>query len=69
MEFLRSHTAFFFKRGQQWPTVALELQKKRAEMALKINKTLQELRMLSSVTINCRITKIVINSGSLLSEL
>ena len=32
-------------------------------------KTLQELRMLSSVTINCQITKIVMNSGSQLSEL
>ena len=32
-------------------------------------KTLQELRMLSSVTINCQITKIVMNSGSQLSDL
>ena len=32
-------------------------------------KTSQELRMLSSVTINCQITKIVMNSGSQLSEL
>ena len=32
-------------------------------------KTSQELRMLSSVTINCRITKIVMNSDSQLSEL
>ena len=37
------------------------------ELALK--KTSQELRMLSSVTINCQITKIVMNSGSQLSEL
>ena len=29
----------------------------------------QELRMLSSVTINCQVTKIVMNSGSHLSEL
>ena len=28
------------------------------------NKTSQELRMLSSVTINCQITKMFINSGS-----
>ena len=34
-----------------------------------IFKTSQELRMLSSVTINCQITKIVMNSGSQLSEL
>ena len=34
-----------------------------------ITKTSQELRMLSSVTINCQITKIVMNSGSQLSEL
>ena len=32
-------------------------------------KTLQELRMLSSVTINYQITKIVMNSGSQVSEL
>ena len=29
----------------------------------------QELRMLSSVTLNCQVTKIVVNSGSRLSEL
>ena len=33
------------------------------------NKTWQELRMLSSVTIDCQITKIVMNSGSQLSVL
>ena len=33
------------------------------------NQTTQELRMLSSVTINCQVTKIVMNSGSQLSEL
>ena len=32
-------------------------------------KTSQELRMLSSVTINCQVTKIVMNSDSQLSEL
>ena len=32
-------------------------------------QTSQELRMLSSVTINCQITKIVMNSGYQLSEL
>ena len=32
-------------------------------------KTLQELRMLSSVTLKCQVTKIVINSGSQLSGL
>ena len=31
-------------------------------------QTSQKLRMLSSVTINCQITKIVMNSGSQLSE-
>ena len=35
----------------------------------KNDKTSQELRMLSSVTINCQVTKIVMNSGSQLSEL
>ena len=34
-----------------------------------LTKTSQELRMLSSVTINCQITKIVMVSGSQLSEL
>ena len=34
-----------------------------------LHKTSQELRMLSSVTINCQITKIVMNSGSQLSVL
>ena len=34
-----------------------------------IRKTLQELRMLSSVTINCQVTKIVINPGYQLSVL
>ena len=32
-------------------------------------KTSQELRMLSSVTINCQVTKIVVNLGSQLSAL
>ena len=32
-------------------------------------KTLQELRMLFSVTLDCQVTKIVMNSGSQLSEL
>ena len=32
-------------------------------------KSSQELRMLSSVTINCQVTKIVINPGSQLSVL
>ena len=34
-----------------------------------VRKTSQELRMLSSVTINCQVTKIVMNSGSQLSVL
>ena len=32
-------------------------------------KTSQELRMLSSVTLNCQVTKIEMDSGSQLSEL
>ena len=39
------------------------------ESKIDINKTSQELRMLSSVTINGQITKIVMNYGSQLSEL
>ena len=34
-----------------------------------IRKTSQELRMLSSVTLNCQVTKIVKKSGSQLSEM
>ena len=34
-----------------------------------VTKTSQELRMLSSVTINCQVTKIVMNPGSQLSVL
>ena len=37
--------------------------------ALIIEETLQELRMLSSVTLNCEVTKVVKSSGSQLSEL
>ena len=40
-----------------------------AELCCNRGKTSQELRMLSSVTINCQVTKIVMNSGSQLSEL
>ena len=40
-----------------------------AELKLMEYKTSQELRMPSSVTINCQITKIVMNSGSQLSEI
>ena len=36
---------------------------------LIVIKTSQELRMLSSVTINCQVTKIVMNSGFQFSEL
>ena len=35
----------------------------------KWNKTSQELQILSSVTLNCQVTKIVMNSGSQLSEM
>ena len=34
-----------------------------------IKQTSQELRMLSSVTLHCQVTKIVMNSGSQLSQL
>ena len=33
-----------------------------------VNKTSQKLQMLPSVTLNCQVTKIVMNSDSLLSE-
>ena len=40
-----------------------------AESGQLVLETSQELQMLSSVTINCQVTKIVMNSGSQLSEL
>ena len=43
------------------------MNKRQGEVFLQ--KTSQELRMLSSVTINCQITKIAMHSGSQLSEL
>ena len=46
--------------------------KKPEEMVkrcLMLTKTSQELRMLSSVTLNCHVTKIVMDSVSQLSEL
>ena len=40
-----------------------------SESGLMVLKTSQELRMLSSVTLDCQVTKIVIDSGSQFSEL
>ena len=40
-----------------------------SESGLMVLKTLQELRMLSSVTLDCQVTKIVMDSGSQFSEL
>ena len=40
-----------------------------SESGLMALKTLQELRMLSSVTLDCQVTRIVVNSGAQLSEL
>ena len=48
--------------------MALPLPKTKITTAATI-KTLQELRMLSSVSLNCQVTKIVMNSGAQLSEL
>ena len=42
---------------------------KKCHIIHHVCKTLQELRMLSNVTLNCQVTKIVMNSGSQLSEL
>ena len=50
------------------PTITAAVFKKVMDLK-KAEKTSQELRMLSSVTINCQVTKIVMNSGSQLSEL
>ena len=49
--------------------VKKEFQKMWAIALQKYKKTSQELRMLSSVTLNCQVTKIVMNSGSQLSEM
>ena len=38
-------------------------------ICLLTKKTSQELQMLSNVTLNCQVAKIVLNSGSQLSEL
>ena len=48
-----------------WKLLHIYQQKRK----IFISKTSQELRMLSSVTINCQVTKIVMNSGSQLSVL
>ena len=40
-----------------------------ATLAQATLKTAQELLMLSSVTLNCQVTKVVMNLGSQLSEL
>ena len=47
--------------GKKWP--------KTSTSHRCYKKTSQELRMLSSVTLNCQVTKIVMDSGSQLSEL
>ena len=60
---------------QAWKYKDTEIQKyktakiQRYRNTKKLNKLSQELWMLSSVTINCQVTKIVMNSGSQLSEL
>ena len=56
------------KQQQIWKYQDTHLEKE-CSVEVDINKTLQDLRMLSSVTINCQVTKIVMNSGSQLSEL
>ena len=58
--------------GRQQFLVAVVIQavsRCQGKSVANLKKTLQELRMLSSVTINCQITKIVMNSGSQLSVL
>ena len=50
------------------PGMKVKVLSYKASLHLKI-KTSQELRMLSSVTINCQVTKIVMNPGSQLSVL
>ena len=52
-----------------WPHTPAREDEGREKKKNLGDKTSQELRMLSSVTINCQITKIVMNSGSQLSEL
>ena len=54
-------------RSYIWPIYIVR--NVHSPLSFNIGKTSQELRMLSSVTINCQVTKIVMNSGSQLSEL
>ena len=56
-------------RRDTYHNVALQSFKKLQLDFDNLKKTSQEFRMLSSVTINCQVTKIVMNSGSQLSEL
>ena len=53
----------------KYPKTELMKYLKYLKTELMKYKTSKKLRMLSSVTINCQITKIVMNSGSQLSEL
>ena len=69
-----------FLRGEKWqisglfsicffPAICGFLLVPSRSVASASDKTSQELRMLSTVTLNCQVTKIVLNSGSQLSEL
>ena len=60
----------FSRVGTDWRACIRHTQRSRGVYwwrhlsAICIEETSQELRMLSSVTINCQVTKIVMNSGS-----
>ena len=53
----------------QFDCIALEGNHQKLCFHLTLSKTSQELRMLSTVTHDCQVTKIVMNSGNQLSEL
>ena len=57
------------KKTKQKRTRHCEKKTKTKKGHVAVKKTSQELRMLSTVTLNCQVTKVVKNSGSQLLEL
>ena len=51
------------------PHSAVHVRNKISTEFILITQTSQDLRILSTVTLNCQVTKVVMNSGSQLSEL
>ena len=73
---IKDNTALVFDHSMTFHAIANQLGSlqwivagRGAYLKSLLYKTSQELPMLSSVTIDCQVTMIVINSGSQLSEL